>query len=367
MPTSLTVQQGQQGTLTLTLTPQGGFDGQVTLSLVGAPTGVSLSPDSLQVTGANPVIQNLAVSVAPSVDPGSYPLSLRVQGGGIAKAASFRLSVVSSSPSPSGVRTWVYQLTGYPPSGLAQLGSTAADLVVIDLTKDGRVPWSPQDLQALRGKRALAYLEVGGMENYRAEYLLVQQQASDLLLNTVPGWPGEWYVKYWDERWWDLVVAPRLDKALAAGFQGVYLDLVDAYEGISLSLVPGETRDTLAQRMVALLQRISAYVKARRPDFWVFPQNAPELRAWPGYLAAVDGVGLEELFFYATDRACTDPGCAVRLRHARAIREAGKLVLTVDYALDPRNVRTACQKAREEGFVPYVTVVELDRISPLCP
>lgn len=269
-------------------------------------------------------------------------------------------------PAPS-VRTWIYQLTGYPASGLAALGAAAADLYVIDLTKDGATPWSGDDLAALEGKPVLAYMEIGGMENYRPEYSVVQKDAPDLLLNSVPGWSGEWYAKYWDERWWNLVVRPRLDKAFAAGFKGIYLDLVDAYEGISLNLVPGETRDSLAAKMVALLGRISQYVKAKRPDFWVFPQNAPELRMRPGYLSAIDGIGLEELFFYATDKPCTDSGCQERLAHARAIRDAGKLVLTVDYATRPENVRAACEKSRAERFVPYVTVVDLDRISPLCP
>lgn len=286
---------------------------------------------------------------------------------------SCREGAVASGPYPSppppslSVRTWVYQLTGYPATGLSALGATAADLFVIDLTQDGQKPWASTDLAPLKGKPVLAYMEIGGIEDYRVEYPVVQKNAPDLLLNPVPGWSGEWYVKYWDEDWWTLVVQPRLDKALAAGFKGVYLDLVDAYEGISLPLVPGETRDSLATKMVALLVRISAYVKAKRPDFWVFPQNAPELRMRPGYLSAMDGIGLEELFFYATDRPCTGSGCQVRLNHARAIRDAGKLVLTVDYATKPENVQTACQKSRAEGFVPYVTVVNLDRISPLCP
>jgi hypothetical protein len=40
-PTSLTVQQGSSGTTQLTITPQGGFTGTVSLSVVGAPSGVS--------------------------------------------------------------------------------------------------------------------------------------------------------------------------------------------------------------------------------------------------------------------------------------------------------------------------------------
>ena len=48
-PTSLTVQQGSSGTAQLTITPQNGFTGTVNLSLVGAPSGVTLTvnaPDS---------------------------------------------------------------------------------------------------------------------------------------------------------------------------------------------------------------------------------------------------------------------------------------------------------------------------------
>jgi hypothetical protein len=63
-PTSLTLQPGQSGTTTLTITPQGGFTGTVSLSLVGAPSGVTLSPTSVSVTGSNPVTQDLTLSVA---------------------------------------------------------------------------------------------------------------------------------------------------------------------------------------------------------------------------------------------------------------------------------------------------------------
>nr|WP_277621382.1 endo alpha-1,4 polygalactosaminidase [Thermus arciformis] len=366
-PTSLSVQQGDQGQVTLTLTPQNGFTGTVALSLVNGqdqvPQGLSLSSTSVQVTGSSPVNQALTLTASSTTPTGTYRIKVRGTAGSLTKEADLTLTVNASAP----VRTWVYQLTGYPSSGLAALGKTGADLFVVDLTKDGQTPWRLEDLAPLGGRPVLAYLEVGGLEDYRVEYPLVRQQAPDLLLNPVPGWPGERYVRYWDERWWTLVLKPRLDKALAAGFRGVYLDLVDAYEGIDLSLVPGETRERLAGRMVDLLRRVRAYTQGVRPGFWVFPQNAPELRTRPGYLEAVDGIGLEELFFYATDKPCTDPGCRERLEHARAIRDAGKLVLTVDYATLPQNVQAACQKARAEGFVPYVTTVGLDRISPPCP
>jgi cysteinyl-tRNA synthetase len=48
------------------------------------------------------------------------------------------------------------------------------------------------------------------------------------------------------------------------------------------------------------------------------------------------------------------------------LRDAGKFVLAVDYARKPGNIRKACDRYRGEGFAGYVTVRELDRVSPPC-
>lgn len=44
------------------------------------------------------------------------------------------------------------------------------------------------------------------------------------ILNRWDEWPEEFFVRYWDERWWTDVIRPRVDQALRAGFDGVYLD-----------------------------------------------------------------------------------------------------------------------------------------------
>ncbi len=92
-PSSLTLQQGQSGTLTLTLTPQNGFNGTVNLGLQGAPAGVSLSPSSLNVSGSGPVTQTLTLSVASGVATGPYPLTLQASRGSLSKSASLSLTV----------------------------------------------------------------------------------------------------------------------------------------------------------------------------------------------------------------------------------------------------------------------------------
>jgi hypothetical protein len=92
-PTSLTVQQGGSGTTTLTITPQNGFTGAVGLSLVGAPSGVTLSPANVTVSGSSPVNQTLTVNVGSGVAPGTYNLQVRATSGSLTKTASLSLTV----------------------------------------------------------------------------------------------------------------------------------------------------------------------------------------------------------------------------------------------------------------------------------
>lgn len=89
-PTSLTIPRGATGTLRATLTPQN-FQGEVGLSLQGAPSGVSVSPGTLQVSGTTQA--TLTLSVGTGVAPGTYPITLQATGQGVSASASFTLSV----------------------------------------------------------------------------------------------------------------------------------------------------------------------------------------------------------------------------------------------------------------------------------
>lgn len=263
---------------------------------------------------------------------------------------------------------WVYQLQGYPDGRLDAIADSPHDLAVIDLARDaGSDYFTAEEITAVResGKRVLAYFEIGAIEEYRPEHARVK--ADGLMLNRWADWPEEHFVRYWDPRWWDGVVRPRVDQALAAGFDGAYLDTPLAYEEIDLALVPGETRDSLAARMAALIARVSEHAKRDRPDFWVVPQNAPELQEQRGYTEAIDGIGMEELFFLAMDEPCAEDFCDENLAATRRLRDAGKLVLAVDYATSPSHVEEACRRYREERFTGYVTTRPLDRVDPPCP
>lgn len=115
-PSQVTLQAGGSAPLRLTVTPQGGFQGALLLSLEGAPRGVSLSPQAVNVAGSAPVRADLTLATQASTPPGSYsltlkatsgsltrthPLALTVQGGGnLSGTVSLGASIQGQAPSP---------------------------------------------------------------------------------------------------------------------------------------------------------------------------------------------------------------------------------------------------------------------------
>lgn len=269
------------------------------------------------------------------------------------------------------IKSWVYQLQNYPGGSLHQLINAPHDLAVIDLGSNNRY-FTKDEIAALKasGKKVLAYFSIGTTETYRPEY----EATISLRLNQYEDWPQEYFVKFWDPLWWELAIKGRVDQAIAAGFDGIYLDNLGAYNLIDLSLVPGETRNSLADKMIDFVIHISEYAKGIDPEIRVFPQNAPSFVNRPKgneYLAAVDGIGKESTF-HGVSGPCTQSWCASDLANLRKFRDAGKIVLTVDYALSPSGHPSdifdeVCAQGAAEGFVQYVTTVKLDQIFPPCP
>ncbi|MEU8607365.1 endo alpha-1,4 polygalactosaminidase [Actinoplanes sp. NPDC048791] len=286
-----------------------------------------------------------------------------------APAASVAPLPLPSKSGPGRISSWAYQLQGYAGGRLDHIAAGPYQLAVVDLARDAHADYFRADeIRTVKraGKRVLAYFEIGSIEDFRPEYPALRRDAADLIANEWTDWPGEHFVRYWDQRWWDRVVRGRVDQALRAGFDGVYLDTPLAYEQIDPGYAQGRDRAALGREMAALIARISAYAKARQPGFLIVPQNSPELRRHPGYTAAIDGIAMEELFFLATDEPCTQDWCAENLADTRALRDAGKFVLSVDYATRPADIRSACGRYRTERFAGTVTVLELDRLTPPC-
>jgi cysteinyl-tRNA synthetase len=237
----------------------------------------------------------------------------------------------------------------------------------MDFANDNGRQWGAGQLKTLKNspggpKIALAYMSIGEAENYRFYWQQGWKPGNPSWLGvTDPDWPGDYRVKYWDPGWQAIIFGSPgayLDRIIAQGFDGVYLDLVDSYE-----LYPG--RPTARQEMIDFVKAMSAYAKSKRPNFKVVPQNASPLINDASYQAAIDGIGQEELSYgwNSVDEAVTPT--AVRngiTANLDKMVAAHKLVLVVDYTRQAAKINAAYAYSASHHFVEYCTVRNLDRL-----
>ena len=124
-------------------------------------------------------------------------------------------------------------------SYLAALSQSDYDLLIIDPMYNGEF-LSAADLRQLQhkpgGARRLvvAYMSVGEAEDYRPYWQRRWEVLPpDWLETENKDWQGNYKVKYWHPGWQQLLYgseAAALDQIIRAGFDGVFLDVVDAYQ-----------------------------------------------------------------------------------------------------------------------------------------
>jgi cysteinyl-tRNA synthetase len=263
------------------------------------------------------------------------------------------------------VNDFLYQLQNLD---LDAVGDTAYDLVVMDYSAEGddESAYSSSQIAALKNspggsKIALAYMSIGEAEDYRFYWQDGWEPGNPSWLDEEnPDWEGNYKVHYWDSGW-QAIIFEYIDRLLAAGFDGAYLDIIDGYE-----YYQDKGRDTAAQEMVDFVAAIRAYMRAQDADFILVVQNAPELaQLIPGYLDHLDGIGQEDIYYgYEDDDQMTPPSVTSELEsHLDAFLAAGKLVLTVDYATTPAHIDDAYGKSKGNGYVPFCSVRDLDQLT----
>src|SRR5208337_1257984 len=94
-PASLSIQQGNQGTSTMTTTVSGGFNSAISLSASGVPSGTSVSfnPNPIPAPGAGS--STMTINVGASTPAGTYPITVTGNGGGIQQNTTVTLTVTA--------------------------------------------------------------------------------------------------------------------------------------------------------------------------------------------------------------------------------------------------------------------------------
>jgi cysteinyl-tRNA synthetase len=233
----------------------------------------------------------------------------------------------------SWVQSWAVWLQD---ANVQTLVDSTYDLVVIDYSRDGTddTAFTFEEIQAIRasGKLVLAYFSIGEAEDYRFYWQPHWKTGSPSFIGEEnPDWPGNYKVLYWQAGWWDQALAPYLERILSAGFDGVYLDIIDAYYYWGLE---GYDFTKSARRMIDLVSKIAAHARARFGEhFIVCPQNglgifddAPA-RKVTEYLQTMDAMGVESLIYNIWSREDQ----AYRIEKLKEISAAGKLIFDLEY------------------------------------
>ena len=252
-------------------------------------------------------------------------------------------------------------------------------------------------------KLVMAYIDVGEAEEYRT-YWKPGWRVGDpewIAGEDPDGWEGNFPVAYWHDEWRQIWLGEGgyLAAILDAGFDGIYLDWIEAYSDESVIAIAKDDGVDPVQEMIWWVQEMAEFCRDRRPGFFVIGQNAAELAEGDDYLATIDAIAQEQVWFDGgadndppgdcplprTDaevgteryRASLSPPCRryfdndpnsplhvsseEYLGYLTLARDKGEIIFTVDYALEPENVRWVYETSRALGFVPFVSNRGLDR------
>jgi cysteinyl-tRNA synthetase len=272
-------------------------------------------------------------------------------------------------PVLASVKAWGYQLQRLRASSIPQ----EVDLMVVDYSRSGNdtQALSSEDVAALRWRpRApprivLAYMSVGEAESYRSYWRWWWQLAPPSWLGPEnKDWRGNFAVRYWEPDWQRVIFEPAasaldrltqgylpwrrpyIERILEAGFDGVYLDRVDAFYKWS------DEHPSAEDDMVAFVARLSAHSKRRRPGFLVVAQNAEELLERTEYRRVVDGIAKEDLVFGVNGDGTrnADGEVSRSIRLLNRARADGLGVLVVEYLSDPARQAEARARIVPQGF-----------------
>ncbi len=125
------------------------------------------------------------------------------------------------------------------PALVDALAATNYDLLIIDAFFQDQMYTAAQVAQLQQkmdgGSRLVAaYLSIGEAEDYRYYWQPAWGTSPpDWLADENPDWPGNYKVRYWREEWQAIIFGhddSYLQRILDAGFDGAYLDIIDAFE-----------------------------------------------------------------------------------------------------------------------------------------
>ncbi|MEN3042597.1 MAG: endo alpha-1,4 polygalactosaminidase, partial [Fervidobacterium sp.] len=220
---------------------------------------------------------------------------------------------------------WILFTNG---SKIELLVNVDSKVVIIDYSTDGteKGEFSKEQIDILRnsGKKVFAYLNVGIAENWRFYW---KDLDKSLILMPLGGWKGEFYVKYWEQKWFE-IISEYIKRISHANFDGVMFDWVNVYEHSNLQRFSKKSQNDLEKSMVELLKKlINNY-----PNLEIALVNGEKLlKNYPELTQRVKYVVVESLFFKKGKLNIDSSEFLSRMNLISSTQKLGVIVLSVEY------------------------------------
>ncbi len=121
---------------------------------------------------------------------------------------------------------------------ISAIQNTNYDLLITDAFFRDEM-FTPQEVQQLKQKEnggtrlVISYLSIGEAEDYRYYWQDSWRPGNpEWIVRENPNWEGNYKVKYWSPEWKEIIYDSEdsyLQQILDAGFDGVYLDIIDGF------------------------------------------------------------------------------------------------------------------------------------------
>ncbi len=256
-------------------------------------------------------------------------------------------------------------------AAVERLAACGRDWMVLDAVFSSGEPWARADLDAIcagqPGRKVVAYISIGEAEDYRPYWRTewgtrknLTRAAPVWLGAENPAWKGNYRVKYWRPEWQALILA-TVDDAMACGFDGVYLDIVDGFETFEQEgrefiddRVNPESKQTYRRDMVDWVKAVAARARKTQPAALVIPQNGSQLLAHADFLEAISAMGIEDLFTEG-DKLQPRSHTSEVLDHLQKMSAVRKPVLLIEYPKSDARKESARIQAKANALTLLIT------------
>jgi uncharacterized protein (TIGR01370 family) len=209
------------------------------------------------------------------------------------------------------------------------------------------------DSISTRGTIAIAYLNIGEAEVYRWFYKDIHQ---DWILAPNPNWKDHFYIDVNNKGWHKLVMNKIIPSIFEKGFSGLFLDMADV---ASPSLYP-----MLEPGVVSLIREM----REEYPDKVIIMNDGTFLAG--AVSDAIDGIVVESVFttYDFITRSyipVKEENSAARCSELQQLKKAtGVKIFAIDYAPpgDTITAQAAAGQSTSQGFVPFVSTIELNTL-----